>query len=652
MAGKSRCARRTRRSTAPRFENLETRTLLSVDPLSGSDAIQLDRFTSVLVRFEAGASSTATATAIAAVEGRVVESFPDGPSVVEIPVAVDVSAALVRLNADPAVVYAEPDAAIQSEAFPSDTYYSSQWGLNNDGNDVDIDAPQAWSITTGNPGIIVAVLDTGIDLGNPDLTSRLWTNPTAGRDGYSGDLHGYNFVNRTGNVQDNNGHGSHVTGILASAGNNGNGIAGVDWNARIMPLKVLDADGGGSIQDAVNAIYFAADHGARVINASWGGGESSQAMRDAINYAGSKGAVFVTAAGNEKLNNDASSSYPASYRLPNELVVAAIDSAGNLASFSNYGARTVDLAAPGVNIWSTITGGYASYSGTSMATPYVSGVVSLLAGLHPELDAAQLVLRVRDTAKKLGSLDGKVISGGMVDAYNALNFSEAPQAQTLGSGGTGLAAVEGAILATDDTFRSYGGTATGYVTGLFRSIFGRDPDPAGLAYYAGQISSGVARSDVIHELQSFDEANRTKVARWYIDELGWSLPLGGMKANDGVIYWAGLLDGGRSEDVVHAQILSHGIKPGGSSADYVAGLFQAVLGRAPDANAAAFYAGQIDQGGDGSRFDVAEQLLTSFEARRTTIARLYQVELGWAAPLVDLKVNEGVWYWAVLIGGW
>lgn len=632
--------------------------MLSGDLLSGLSSARTGSAASLLVRFGARASGSATRAALAAVGGRVVERFPDGPSVVEVRPGVDASAALRRLRANPMVVYAEPDAPVRARGFPDDAYFASQWGLNNDsGNDVDIDAPEAWSITTGNPGIIVAVLDTGIDLRNADLTSRLWTNPAPGRDGVSGGLHGWNFVNKTANVQDNNGHGSHVTGVLAAAGNNRTGIAGVDWNARIMPLKILGSDGGGSTQDAIAGIYFAANHGARVINASWGGNAYSQAMSDAIKYANNKGAVFVTAAGNDDSNSDVDpANYPANYRLPNELVVAAVDSGGNLAGFSNYGVRTVDLAAPGVGIWSTIPGSYASYSGTSMAVPHVSGVVALLAGRYLEFSAAQLVSRVRDTVKGLDSLSGLTISGGIVDADNALTGRSTPRRQAIGANGfTGsgratLIDVENAILSTDDVYRSRGGTTTAYVTGLYRSIFGRAPDPTGLAYYADQINSGTPRQDIIREFQSFDEAKRTRVARWYIRDLGWDLPLDLMKLDPGVVAWAAMIDDGRDDEAVRALILSYGIAPRGTSAEYVSGLSHAILGHALNAEGLAYYSGQIDEG--VGRFAIAEQLITSFESRRTQVAHFYRSELGRPGSLDSLKVDEGVIHWASLVGGW
>jgi subtilisin family serine protease len=227
-------------------------------------------------------------------------------------------------------------------------------------------------------------------------------------------------VANNADVQDDNGHGTHVSGIIAAAGNNGIGVAGVNWNAEIMPLKVLDQSGNGRDDATVAAINFAVQHGARVINASWGGGPYSQAVADAISAAGSHGVIFVTAAGNNGSNDDTYPFYPASYQLPNEIAVAAVDAAGNLASYSNYGARTVALAAPGTQILSTVPGGYAFESGTSMAAPFVSGVVSLVVGLHPTYTAAQVVNQVLTTTKPLASLAGRTTTGGIVDAAGAV----------------------------------------------------------------------------------------------------------------------------------------------------------------------------------------------------------------------------------------
>jgi subtilisin family serine protease len=647
MAGTARSVKRTHRSCTLRLERLENRALLSSDSLSGA----LDPATTVLVRFNTNASGAATQSALRSIRGSIAQSFPDGPDVIELHSNVTASVALGKLDRNRAVDYGEPDSTIQAtEVTPNDPNYPLQWGLNNP-NGINIDAPQAWSVTTGNPSTIVAVLDTGLDTHSPEFSGHLWVNPTAGSDGYIGDVNGWNFVNNTANIQDNNGHGTHVTGILAAAGNNSYGIAGVDWNAEIMPLKILGANGSGTTQAAVSAIYFAVNHGARVINASWGGSQYSQAMLNAISYANSKGVVFVTAAGNTGADNDtAPANYPANYRLPNELVVAAVDSSGNLASFSDYGRYSVNVAAPGVNIFSTVPGGYASYSGTSMSTAFVSGTVALVAGLHPELTAPELVQWIDDTVKPLPSLQGTTISGGMVDAYNAVSSTPSPQGQSISAASAPtLVSVESTILATDATYQAFGGTPTSYVTGLYNAILGRAPDPTGLAYYAGLIGTGDSRSDVIAQLQGSDEARRTEIARWYQAELNWDEPIADLKVNSGVEYWAGRIDGGESDDVIHAMILADGLAPSGGASDYVTGLYEAALGRAPDPDGLAYLSGQVQQG--VSRYDVALGLLTSNESRRAEIARFYQYGLGWADTVVDLKVNSGVEYWAGLLGG-
>ncbi|APW61084.1 S8 family peptidase [Paludisphaera borealis] len=305
--------------------------------------------------------------------------------------------------------------------YPNDPQFNQQWGLNSP-SDIDVDAPEAWTVTTGSPSTIVAVIDSGVDLRNPDLVGRLWVNPAASRRGKI--VYGWNFVNNNGNVQDQFGHGTHVAGVIAAAADNRKGVVGLDWNARIMPLRTLAADGSGTLENAVAAIRFAVDNGARVINASWGSDLPDDDLYNAIAYADQKGVVFVTAAGNDGVNSDVVPIYPAAYHLPNVLVVAAVDPAGNLASFSNYGLHSVDLAAPGVTIYSTYPPRtYGLLSGTSMAAPYVTGVVSLLVGLHPDWSAEQLVQQVLATVKPLPGLTGKTVTGGIVDAAQAVGVS-------------------------------------------------------------------------------------------------------------------------------------------------------------------------------------------------------------------------------------
>jgi subtilisin family serine protease len=235
------------------------------------------------------------------------------------------------------------------------------------------------------------------------------------------DLVGWNFVTNTNNPFDDNGHGTHVAGIMDELGNNGTGGVGVAWKAQLLPLKFLDASGGGSAANAVLAIHYAADHGARVSNNSWGSASGSSTISDAINYAGSRGDVFVAAAGNNNSNNDTTPFYPAAYHLPNMLVVAATDSNGARASFSNYGPTTVDLAAPGVGIYSTLPNSYGVLSGTSTAAPYVTGTAALVLSQHPTWTAAQVIQQILSTTTPDAALSGLTVTGGIVNAAAAVD---------------------------------------------------------------------------------------------------------------------------------------------------------------------------------------------------------------------------------------
>ena len=430
----ARTARR-RSNPAPQLEALEARALLAGDP-AGVRALPVpDPARQLVVRFADSVPEVRVRAIVLAAGGQVRHALPDGPILVGLDPGVRSDVALARLRRDPVVRYAELDAPFRSaEVFSNDPNLAQEWGLNNPGTNIDIDAPRAWDVTTG-AGAIVAVLDTGIDTAHPDLADNLWVNPReiAGNDfdddgnGLADDVHGWNFLAGTADIQDDNGHGSHVSGILAAEGDNGLGTVGVAWNARILPLKVLDALGNGTSYAVVAAIHYAVEHGARIINASWGGASYSAAMAEAIQYAGDHGVVVVVAAGNEAVNNAVVRSYPADYRFPNVISVAAIDINGALAGFSNFGRRAVDLAAPGVGILSTIPGGqYASYSGTSMATPHVSGVVALLVAQHPEFSSAQLVRRILETTKPLAGRATLTATRGLVNAAGALGLAVAP----------------------------------------------------------------------------------------------------------------------------------------------------------------------------------------------------------------------------------
>ena len=311
--------------------------------------------------------------------------------------------ATAALQSDRQIAWFEADSLKQIDAaVPNDTQFSQQWALDNTGQNGgtagdDIDATQAWNITTGSRNVVVAVIDSGVDYTDPDLAANIWTNPNAGQDGFSGDLHGYNFVDNNGDPMDDNGHGTFVAGEIGAVGNNGVGVTGVNWNVTIMPLKFLDANGDGYTSDAIRAINYAmmerTEYGVnvRVINASWSSSQSDPGLNAAIQAAGNAGILFVAAAGNSASNNDVTPQYPANSGLANVVSVAASDSNDQLAAFSNYGANTVNLAAPGVDIYGTLPGGkYGYLSGTSMAAPEVAGVAALAWAADPNATVAQV----------------------------------------------------------------------------------------------------------------------------------------------------------------------------------------------------------------------------------------------------------------------
>jgi subtilisin family serine protease len=352
-----------------------------------------------------------------------------------------VDAAIEDYKSRSGVMMAERDYVIQLSvvATPNDPSFSSLWGLNNEGQtgglyDADIDALEAWDVTTGSTDVIVAVIDTGIDYTHLDLAGNMWTNSgeIAGNgidddgNGYVDDIYGYDFHNNDGDPYDDHGHGTHVAGTIAAIGDNTVGVIGVAPNVKVMALKFLSGGGYGYISNAVRALDYAVSMGAQISNNSWGGGGFSSAMNISLQNARNAGHVFVAAAGNSSSNNDLSPHYPSNYDLDNVISVAATDHNDSLAWFSSYGANTVDLAAPGVSIFSTTPGNtYSTYSGTSMATPHVTGVVALVMSQHPDWSYDQIINQVLATTDSLGSLDGVVTTGGRLNAASALG-AEAP----------------------------------------------------------------------------------------------------------------------------------------------------------------------------------------------------------------------------------
>ena len=491
------------------LEVLEDRTLLSTTPATVLDlnglALDHSKFSStdILVQFQ-GKPGTPGEPAIAA-GTKLGNSLPlaAGFYQVNLDKGMTVDKALAEYKAEKGVLNAEPDYELTvsaSSVVPNDPLLSQQWGLSNTGQDggkpgADIHAEEAWSITTGSPNVVVAVLDTGIDYNNSDLADNIWinqadipsywytkTSPTSGynklvykweiktatpgiitfRDlnnpvnaglvwksdgqslvdagdllrplnqggweqtGKTNDLIGWNYVSNNNNPMDDNGHGTNVSGILGAVGNNGVGVAGVDWNVQIMPVKFLDANGYGSVSNFIQALNYAVAHGAKITNNSWEGAPYSTALYDAFLNAQNHGVISVVAAGNEGTNNDYTPDYPASLsqNLPSVVGVAATTNTDQLAPFSNYGPHSVALAAPGVNILSTMPGDkYQAMSGTSMAAPEVTGAMALVWGLHPTWSYAQVIHQVLSTTDKLSSLQGKVQTGGRLDLAYAVGWN-------------------------------------------------------------------------------------------------------------------------------------------------------------------------------------------------------------------------------------
>lgn len=324
---------------------------------------------------------------------------------------------------------------------PNDPQFGDQWALNNLGQDggtrrADIDALKAWTKTKGSSDVVVAVLDTGVDFTHVDLRENMWFRPenvpayTDNELGSFNDLNGFNGTDKILDPMDDNGHGTHCAGIIGAEGDNGEGISGVNWHVKIMPLKFLGRGGFGSVDDAIEAINYAIDrkkHGVniRIISASWGSTTKSKALEDTIRAAGDAGILFVAAAGNDGSNNDSRPHYPSNYDLPNVISVAALNRNDNLASFSNFGTKTVHVAAPGKDILSTwLNDAYREASGTSMATPYVSGIAALVVAAEPKITMEKLRERLLRSVDKIDSLNGKVQSGGRICAAKALGESE------------------------------------------------------------------------------------------------------------------------------------------------------------------------------------------------------------------------------------
>jgi subtilisin family serine protease len=370
----------------------------------------------------------------------VVEASKADPSVSRIVAAGDAdarvaAAALAQLED---VEFVEPNYVATLFAVPNDPRFREQWGLDNSAG-TDIGAASAWDRTTGSEEVVVGVIDTGMDVSHPDLRDNLFRNPgeVANNDldddgnGYVDDTNGWDGVTDTGTIRDDNGHGTHVSGIIGARGNNGQGIAGVAWRVRLLPLRYAGGNSG-SVFDALQCLDYAVtlkNRGVnvRAINNSWGGGGFSQALAEAVGRANNAGILLVCAAGNSAADNDASAVYPAGYDFANVISVGATSRTGTSAGFSNFGATSVDVFAPGDGILSTVpAGGFANFNGTSQASPHVAGIAALIAAAEPDASIAEMKARILGGALTEPLSLSLCLTGGRASAANSLRTETTP----------------------------------------------------------------------------------------------------------------------------------------------------------------------------------------------------------------------------------
>lgn len=408
----------------------------------------------VLVKFRDGATTASRGRALGRAGGQVAEEILTGAmraqgrrvGVTRVRVTGDVPRAIAALQTDPDVEYAEPNWIYRHQATSNDTYFTngSLWGMygtsTTPANQFGSGAAAAWAAgKTGSAAVYVGIIDEGYMFAHTDLAANVGVNPgeIAGNgvdddgNGLVDDVRGWDFDGNNNSIFDGvaDDHGTHVAGTIGAVGGNAAGVAGVVWNVKMLGAKFLGSRGG-TTANAIKAVDYFTGLKARGVNIvatnnSWGGGGYSQALFDAIERANQAGILFVAAAGNSALNCETSSCYPAEYTNANVIAVASITNTGGMSSFSNYGATTIDLGAPGSGIWSTvptqsrrngpITSGYASYNGTSMATPHVTGAVALYKSLNPAATAAQIKSAILNSATPTASLAGRTVTGGRLN---------------------------------------------------------------------------------------------------------------------------------------------------------------------------------------------------------------------------------------------
>ena len=426
----------------------------------------------LIVKFKDGFDATQSYLLLSSMGARSLHTFKsNGAQLVEFveePTEEVLASMASTLLGHRAVDYVEANTILHAyDLIPNDPKFGELYGLKNSGANngvqgADIHATEAWEKTTGSRQVLVGIIDTGADYNHPDIKPNYWHNPgemgvdSNGKDkssngidddhnGFVDDWRGWNFVTDSNDPMDDNEHGTHVAGTIGAHGNDNVGVVGVNWDVSMVALKFLDSSGSGSLADATRAIEYATSLGVTLTSNSWGGGGFSETMKAAIDGANKKGILFIAAAGNDGVDNDESAHYPASYDLQNIISVAATDNRDQLASFSCFGQNTVHLGAPGVGILSSVpSGGFAKLSGTSMATPHVSGAAALIKAAYPHATGAEIKARLINTVDTVPALEGKTISGGRLNIANALIDDPEPPtaAGDLEVAGSGITSVK------------------------------------------------------------------------------------------------------------------------------------------------------------------------------------------------------------------
>ena len=402
----------------------------------------------LLIKYKPSLKAGEITSSLSNIQAEIITQFRGiGIHHVKLPKGMKVKDAIKSLKEDPMVEYVEPNYLIYLDYTPNDPRFGDQWALHNTGAtggavDADIDAVEAWDIQKGNDSVTIAITDTGIEYDHEDLHSNIWINggevPGDGIDndanGYIDDIHGYDFINNDSDPRDDHDHGTHVAGIIGAITDNNYGIAGVNFHTKMMALKFMNpitcgtfkCGASGSSADAAQAIIYAADNKAMVINASWGSSQASNILENAIAYADSLGVLFVAAAGNDGTDNDSIPHFPSNYGAPpynlrNVIAVASTDHNDDMSGFSNFGKVSVHLGAPGEDILSTVTDqDFKSMSGTSMAAPHVAGVAGLVWAEFPYLTHYNVKDCILDNVDIIPSLTNNVVTDGRLNAEKAL----------------------------------------------------------------------------------------------------------------------------------------------------------------------------------------------------------------------------------------